>query len=120
MKLAGLGAPGAETLAAVDANGNYRDLSAGFRDLRPELLADPAPLLALDLNAFPLVQGNPRIGPCVGQVGKFICVGLNYSDHAAESGQPVPDEPILSMNATIAICGHNDNVRIPRGSQKTD
>jgi 2-keto-4-pentenoate hydratase/2-oxohepta-3-ene-1,7-dioic acid hydratase in catechol pathway len=120
MKLARLGAPGAETLAAVDANGNYRDLSAGFRDLTPELLADPAPLLALDLNAFPLVQGNPRIGPCVGQVGKFICVGLNYSDHAAESGQPVPDDPILFMKATSAICGPNDNVRIPRGSQKTD
>jgi 2-keto-4-pentenoate hydratase/2-oxohepta-3-ene-1,7-dioic acid hydratase in catechol pathway len=83
-------------------------------------LADPAPLLALDLNAFPLVQGNPRIGPCVGQVGKFICVGLNYSDHAAESGQPVPDDPILFMKATSAICGPNDNVRIPRGSQKTD
>jgi ureidoglycolate lyase len=120
MKLARLGASGAETLAAVDANGNYRDLSGQFPDLTPALLADPAPLLALDLNAFPIVQGNPRIGPCVGRVGKFVCVGLNYSDHAAESGQPVPDEPILFMKATSAICGPNDTVRIPPRSTKTD
>jgi 2-keto-4-pentenoate hydratase/2-oxohepta-3-ene-1,7-dioic acid hydratase in catechol pathway len=120
MKLVRLGASGAETLAAVDANGNYRDLSGQFPDLTPALLADPAPLLALDLNAFPIVQGNPRIGPCVGRVGKFVCVGLNYSDHAAESGQPVPDEPILFMKATSAICGPNDTVRIPPGSTKTD
>jgi 2-keto-4-pentenoate hydratase/2-oxohepta-3-ene-1,7-dioic acid hydratase in catechol pathway len=120
MKLVRLGASGAETLGAVDANGNYRDLSGQFPDLTPALLADPAPLLALDLNAFPIVQGNPRIGPCVGRVGKFVCVGLNYSDHAAESGQPVPDEPILFMKATSAICGPNDTVRIPPGSTKTD
>jgi 2-keto-4-pentenoate hydratase/2-oxohepta-3-ene-1,7-dioic acid hydratase in catechol pathway len=119
MKLARIGAPGAETLAAVDADGNYRDLSAAFADLTPELLANPEPLVALDLASLPIVT-PARIGPCVGAVGKFICIGLNYSDHAAESGMPVPDEPILFMKANSAICGPNDAVIIPRGSKKAD
>jgi 2-keto-4-pentenoate hydratase/2-oxohepta-3-ene-1,7-dioic acid hydratase in catechol pathway len=70
--------------------------------------------------SLPRVKGDVRLGPCVGSVGKFICVGLNYSDHAAESGMAVPAEPILFMKATSAICGPNDNVEIPRGSAKTD
>ena len=120
MKLARLGAAGAERLAIVDQNGRYRDLSAHYPDLTPELLSDPSPLAAIDPETLPLVEAGERIGPCVGDVGKFICIGLNYADHAAESGMPVPDEPILFMKATSAICGPNDDVMIPRGSTKTD
>ena len=120
MKLARLGDRGKERLAALDNDGNYRDLSADFPDLTPDLLANPAPLQSLDLTAYPVVDGSPRIGACVGQVGKFICVGLNYSDHAAESNMPVPKEPILFAKATSAICGPNDDVIIPPGSKKTD
>jgi 2,4-diketo-3-deoxy-L-fuconate hydrolase len=120
MKLARLGAPGREHLAIVDADGLYRDLSVYFPDLTPELLANPAPIAAINAKALPLITGNPRIGPCVANVGKFICVGLNYADHAAESGMAVPAEPILFMKATSAICGPNDNVIIPHGSKKSD
>jgi 2-keto-4-pentenoate hydratase/2-oxohepta-3-ene-1,7-dioic acid hydratase in catechol pathway len=120
MKLARLGAPGSERLAIVDADGRYRDLSGFFPDLTPALLTDPSPIAAIDPNTLPLVEGDPRIGPCVGHVGKFICVGLNYADHAAESGMAVPAEPVLFMKATSAICGPNDDVIIPRGSLKTD
>ena len=74
----------------------------------------------LDLTTLPVVEGHPRLGPCVGTVGKFICAGLNYSDHAAESGMAVPKEPIIFMKATSSIIGPNDNVVIPRGSEKTD
>jgi 2-keto-4-pentenoate hydratase/2-oxohepta-3-ene-1,7-dioic acid hydratase in catechol pathway len=119
MKLARIGAPGAEKLAAVDGHGAYRDVSAAFPELTPALLAHPGPLLALDLATFPVVVPD-RIGPCVGQVGKFVCVGLNYADHAAESGMAVPAEPVLFMKATSAICGPNDDIRIPAGSVKTD
>jgi len=120
MKLIRLGVTGAEYLAAVDINGSYRDLSKDFPDITPELLADPGPLLALNLAEYPLVEDNPRIAPCVGNVGKFICVGLNYSDHAAESGMEVPEEPVLFMKATSAVCGAYDEVIIPRASNKTD
>ncbi|MEO9825806.1 MAG: fumarylacetoacetate hydrolase family protein [Paracoccaceae bacterium] len=120
MKLARLGTPGTERLAAVDSDGAYRDISADFPDLTPALLADTAPLRALDLSAYPVVEGPPRIGPCVGNVGKFICVGLNYSDHAAEANMPVPEEPILFAKATSCIVGANDDVIIPPGSEKTD
>lgn len=120
MKLARLGAPSAERLAAVDSDGAYRDISADFPDLTPALLSDLSPLLALDLSSYPIVEGSPRIGPCVGNAGKFICVGLNYSDHAAESNMPVPEEPILFAKATSAICGPNDDVIIPPGSEKSD
>ena len=119
MKLARIGAVGSERLAAVDADGSYRDISTAFADLTPGLLADPAPLKSLDLATFPVVVPD-RIGPCVGQVGKFICIGLNYSDHAEESGMAVPEEPILFMKATSAICGPDDDIIIPRGSAKTD
>lgn len=120
MKLARLGATGAERLAAVDSDGNYRDISADFPDLTPALLSDMSPLTSLDLGGYPVVEGSPRIGPCVGNVGKFMCVGLNYSDHAAESNMPVPEEPILFAKATSAICGPNDDVILPPGSEKSD
>jgi len=120
VKLARLGAPGSERLAIVDADGRYRDLSGRFPDLTPALLTDPSPIAAIDPKSLPLVEGAPRIGPCVGHVGKFICVGLNYADHAAESGMAVPAEPVLFMKATSAICGPNDDVIIPKGSLKTD
>jgi len=120
MKLARLGAPGAETLAAVDIDGVFRDLSSFSRDLTPALLADLSPLVALDLTLFPEIGSGTRIGPCVGHVGKFICVGLNYADHAAESGMAVPEEPVIFFKATSAISGPNDPIIIPKGSEKTD
>lgn len=120
MKLARLGAPGAERLALVDADGRYRDISGHTADLTPDLLADLSPLAALDPADFPLVEGTPRVGPVVPHVGKFICVGLNYADHAAEAGMPVPAEPILFAKATSAVCGPDDGILIPPGSEKTD
>ena len=120
MKLARLGVPGAEKLAAVDDDGMYRDISSAFADLTPDLLANPAPLRALALESYPLAPQDARVAPCVGAIGKFICIGLNYSDHAAEAGMPPPGEPVLFMKATSAICGAFDDVIIPKGSEKTD
>ena len=122
MKLLRYGDPGRERPGLVDADGRIRDLSRVVPDiagatLLPENLAK---LRDTDASGLPEVAGKPRIGPCVGAVGKIVCVGLNYSDHAAESGLPVPDEPVLFMKATSAICGPYDDVEIPRGSQKTD
>ncbi len=119
MKLARLGPPGAERLAAIDAEGRYCDISSAFPDLTPQLMEDPGPLAALDVARFPLVEPG-RIGPCVGNVGKIVCVGLNYADHAREAGLPVPDEPVLFMKATSAICGPHDDVVMPPGSSKLD
>ncbi|WP_377296849.1 fumarylacetoacetate hydrolase family protein [Rhizobium sp. SGZ-381] len=122
MKLLRYGAPGAERPALVDANGTIRDISAHVSDISGAAL-DPqnlAKLAALDLAALPEVSSTERLGPCVGQTGKFICIGLNYSDHAAESGMAVPPEPVIFMKASSAICGPNDDVLIPRGSEKTD
>jgi len=122
MKLARYGLPGCERPALVDGDGRLRDLSehvpdiAG-RNLSPEALRR---LAAIDPGSLPLVEGDPRIGPCVGSVGKFLCIGLNYSDHAAETGATVPPEPVLFTKATSAIVGPHDTVRIPRGSRKTD
>lgn len=120
MKIARVGDVGKERLAALDSQGMYRDLSSFRADLDPDLLTDLSPLQRLDLEKFPVVPEGTRIGPCVGRVGKFICIGLNYSDHAAESGMAVPKEPILFFKATSAICGPNDNVIIPRNSLRTD
>jgi 2-keto-4-pentenoate hydratase/2-oxohepta-3-ene-1,7-dioic acid hydratase in catechol pathway len=106
----------------IDADGKIRDLSAHFADVAGKAI-DPASLESLarlDPNTLPLVDGNPRLGPCVAGTGKFICIGLNYSDHAAETGATVPPEPIIFMKATSAIVGPNDDLLIPRGSQKTD
>lgn len=126
MKLLRYGSPGQEKPGVLDAQGRVRDLSGVIADvagaaLLPESLAR---LRSLDLNSLPLVPGTPqqdlRLGACVGQVGKFICIGLNYSDHAAESGMPVPPEPVVFNKWTSAIVGPDDNVEIPRGSVKTD
>ena len=122
MKLLRYGPPGAEKPGLLDDAGTIRDLSGEVADiagavLEPEGLAR---LAALDPASLPAVDGDPRLGACVGAVGKMICVGLNYADHAAESGNAVPPEPVLFAKATSAICGPNDPVRIPRGSEKTD
>lgn len=122
MKLARYGTPGAERPALVDDTGALRDLSAHVPDIGGAALSREtlAKLAALDPASLPLVEGEQRLGPCVGQVGKFLCIGLNYSDHAAETGATVPPEPVLFTKATSAIVGPNDIVRIPRGSTKTD
>ncbi|MGB0846962.1 MAG: fumarylacetoacetate hydrolase family protein [Thiolinea sp.] len=121
MKLLRYGLKGQEKPGIVDADGNVRDLSAVVSDIAGANLSDTelAKIAALDLNVLPLVEVE-RYGPCVGQVGKFICIGLNYSDHAAEAGLDVPPEPVIFGKATSSICGPNDNVEIPRGSTATD
>jgi len=122
MKLLRFGSRGQEKPGALDSEGQIRDLSGVVADIAgAALLPDSLEgLRQIDLHTLPLVAGSPRLGPCIGSVGKFLCIGLNYSDHAAESGMAVPAEPVLFMKATSAICGPNDNVVIPRGSQKTD
>jgi ureidoglycolate lyase len=122
MKLLRVGAKGAEKPAILHRDGTYRDLSSVVPDLGGEALT-PAGLDRIrkdDAGALPVLEASHRIGPCVAGVGKFICIGLNYADHAAESGMPIPKEPIIFMKATSAIVGPNDDVIIPRGSQKTD
>ncbi|SAL34246.1 5-carboxymethyl-2-hydroxymuconate delta-isomerase [Caballeronia turbans] len=122
MKLLRYGSPGQEKPGLLDAEGNIRDLSNHVADIAGEaLLPDSlARLKALDAASLPRVEGSPRLGPCVGGTGKFICIGLNYSDHAAETGATVPPEPIIFMKATSAIVGPNDTIEIPRDSIKTD
>ncbi|HMM64643.1 MAG TPA: fumarylacetoacetate hydrolase family protein [Mesorhizobium sp.] len=122
MKLLRYGQTGAEKPGLLDAGGVIRDLSGHVADVGGAALAPEslAALARLDPASLPAVSGNPRIGPCVAGVGKFICIGLNYSDHAAETGATVPPEPIIFMKATSAIVGPDDDVLIPRGSQKTD
>jgi 2-keto-4-pentenoate hydratase/2-oxohepta-3-ene-1,7-dioic acid hydratase in catechol pathway len=122
MKLLRFGEPGKERPGVLHADGSIRDLSSVIPDvaggaLLPESLDR---LRELDVSTLPRVHGTPRLGPCVAGVGKFICVGLNYSDHAAESNMPVPAEPIIFMKATSSITGPNDDVELPRGSQKSD
>ena len=122
MKLVRYGSRGEERPGVVDRAGRIRDVSGYVKDIGGAAL-DPdelAKLGALDPDSLPLVDGNPRIGPCVTGVGKFICIGLNYSDHAAETGATVPPEPIIFMKATSAITGPNDDLLLPRGSEKTD
>ncbi len=122
MKLLRFGNRGQEKPGALDSEGQIRDLSGVVADIAgAALLPDSLEgLRQIDLHTLPLGAGSPRLGPCIGSVGKFLCIGLNYSDHAAESGMAVPAEPVLFMKATSAIGGPNDNVVIPRGSQKTD
>src|SRR5258706_11697915 len=106
----------------IDTTGRIRDLRGVVPDISKDTLSAESlkKLNTLDTSRLPLVEGNPRIGPCVGSVGKFVCIGLNYSDHAAESGMKVPAEPVLFMKATSAICGPYDQVVIPRGAEKAD
>jgi 2-keto-4-pentenoate hydratase/2-oxohepta-3-ene-1,7-dioic acid hydratase in catechol pathway len=122
VKLLRYGAPGEEKPGALDGAGEIRDLSGVISDVAGESLLPDAieKLRDIDLATLPKVSGQTRIGPCVASVGKFICIGLNYSDHAAESGMAVPSEPVIFMKATSAICGPDDDVLIPRGSQKMD
>ena len=122
MKLLRYGTPGSEKPAAVDRKGILRDLSGQIGDLAGAALLPEnlEALKGLDLDSLPEIEGTPRIGPCVGQVGKFVAIGLNYADHAKESGVDVPREPVIFMKATSCICGPNDNVIIPSGSEKTD
>lgn len=122
MKLLRYGARNQEKPGLLDSQGKIRDLSQIVPDITGETIspATLARIRAIDPATLPIASGEPRLGPCVGRVGKFICIGLNYSDHAAESGMKLPSEPVLFMKATSAICGPNDDVMIPRGSLKTD
>ena len=122
MKLLRYGPAGAERPGVCDESGAIRDLSGIVNDIAGDVLLPSSieRLKALDLASLPLVSGQPRLGPCVGRVGKMLCVGLNYSDHAAESGMALPAEPILFMKATSCISGPNDDIVLPRGSVKTD
>ncbi len=126
MKLLRYGPAGQEKPGLLDANGEVRDLSALIPDLAGAALlpGNLARLAAIPPDSLPPVTGAPqrglRLGPCVGNVGKFICIGLNYADHAAESGLQVPPEPVIFNKWTSAIVGPDDDVRLPRGSQKTD
>ena len=122
MKLLRYGEKGQERPALLDNNGALRDLSAVVTDIAGDTLSPQsiARLQEIDPSTLPLVQGSPRIGACVGQVGKFICIGLNYADHAAETGAAIPTEPVVFNKWTSAIVGPNDNIEIPRNSRKTD
>jgi 2-keto-4-pentenoate hydratase/2-oxohepta-3-ene-1,7-dioic acid hydratase in catechol pathway len=122
MKLLRVGAPGAEKPAMLDPDGALRDLSGVVRDFDAEALSGQGlqRFAALDWRSLPKVAGNPRIGPCVPRPVNFFCIGLNYADHAAESGMPIPKEPIVFLKSLGAFCGPNDDVKIPRGAKKLD
>lgn len=122
MQLVRFGEPGQEKPGILDDQGSIRDLSSIIPDLAGQHLSPESlsRISKIEKTSLPRVEETVRLGSCVAQPGKFICVGLNYSDHAAESGMEVPDEPVLFMKASSCICGPNDNVVIPRGSTKTD
>jgi 2,4-didehydro-3-deoxy-L-rhamnonate hydrolase len=122
MKLVRYGQPGKEKPGLIDADGKLRDLSGVIADVTPEHLSDKAlaKLAKLKADKLPLVKGQKRFGPPVSRVGKFIAIGLNYADHAAESGMPIPKEPIVFMKSTTCIQGPDDDVMLPKGSKKTD
>ena len=122
MKLLRYGPPGQEKPGLLDRSGKIRDLSGQIADLKGSALGPRGldRLRNLDAESLPLVEGKPRLGPCVGRIGKFLCIGLNYSDHAAETGAPIPKEPIIFIKADTAISGPNDPVVIPKDSKKTD
>ncbi len=122
MKLLRHGPRGQERPGLLAGDGTIRDLTGRVPDIAGAVLSDAglAMLRGLDATALPVVDPATRLGPCVAGTGKFICIGLNYADHAAESGMAVPPEPVIFMKATSAICGPNDPIVIPRGSEKTD
>ena len=122
MKLLRHGTPGAERPGLAHTDGTIRDLTGHVPDIAGDVLSDQglAALAKIDPASLPVVPSTTRLGACVAGTGKFICIGLNYSDHAAETGATVPPEPIIFMKATSAICGPNDPIIIPRGSVKTD
>jgi len=122
MKLVRYGKAGSEKPGVIDANGKIRDLSDHIDDITGETISASSlsKLKKLDIDALPLVSGKPRFGPCVGNIGKMMCIGLNYSDHAKETGAEIPKHPLLFMKATSAIIGPNDNVVMPRASKTTD
>ena len=120
MKLVRFGPAGAEKPGLVDADGALRDASALVRDIDGAFLSRLDGLALDDIGALPIVEGQPRLGPCVTGVGKFIGIGLNYADHAAESGLPVPSEPIVFLKANSCLSGPNDAIRLPAGAAKTD
>ena len=122
MKLLRYGEVGAEKPGMLDEQGDIRDLSTIVSDISPAIIdaGDLDGLKSVDPTSLPRVEGNPRLGPCVGQIGKFVCIGLNYSDHAKETGMPIPTEPIVFMKTTSSISGPDDDIELIRGSVKTD
>ena len=120
MKLTRYGKFGNEKPGLFDKEGVLRDLSAHVADIDPGLLSNLSEIEGIDPKQLPIVEGDPRLGSCITGTGKFICIGLNYSDHAAETGFPVPSEPVIFMKATSAICGPNDPAILPQESKKMD
>ena len=122
MRLVRYGEVNAEKPGILDDQGGIRDLSSIVDDISPATVVagELERIASIDPSNLPRVEGSPRLGPCVGQVGKFVCIGLNYTDHAKESGMPIPTEPIVFMKTTSAISGPNDNIELIRGSVKTD
>jgi len=120
VKLLRFGPPGRERPGLLDAQGHIRDLSSKVNDIAGQVLGNLSALAEIDPSSLPLAEPGVRIGPCVAGVGKFVCIGLNYADHAAETNAPIPAEPIIFMKATSAICGPNDDVIKPRDSNKLD
>lgn len=122
MKLVRYGHEGQETPGLIDADGQLRDLSGHIADINGTALSKDGLIMLrnIDPASLPAVSGTPRLGACVGDIGKFMCIGLNYSDHAAETGAAIPEHPILFMKATSAVVGANDTVMLPRGSTHTD
>lgn len=122
MKLLRYGEVGAEKPGMLDEQGGIRDLSSIVSDISPAIIkaGDLDGLKSVDPTSLPRVEDNPRLGPCVGQIGKFVCIGLNYSDHAQETGNPIPTEPIVFMKTTSSISGPDDDIELIRGSVKTD
>ena len=122
MKLLRYGELGAEKPGILDVDGKIRDISGVVQDIDPTTINEETlnKIKSENHMDFPMVSGNPRIGACVGNIGKMVCIGLNYSDHAAETGATPPPEPIIFMKVNSAICGPNDDVRIPQTSEKTD
>ena len=122
MKLVRFGTSGDEKPGVIDEHGKLRDLSACMDDITAQNLSDEKlfEFSKINLNTLPIVDKSTRLGPCVSGVGKFICIGLNYADHAKEAGMEVPPEPVIFMKATSAICGPTDPILLPRGSVKTD